>query len=113
MPSIAQSTILLEILRRANRITPAEMEDAMQNKEDGGDPITFLLKNDVIVPGDVSFAYSHYVNAPSVDLDKVDIEADFSSLFGIDLLTRYSFLPLYRFASGLWIIGAVDPGISP
>jgi len=110
MGSKTQSSILLEILRRDNRISPADMEDAIEALSSGQDPIQFLLKNDKIVPGDVSFAYGHYVNAPFVDLDKVEIEVDFSNLFGIDLLTEYSFLPLYKFDSGLWIIGAEDPG---
>ena len=110
MGSITQSSILLEILRRGGRINPTEMEDAFEALSNGGDPIQYLLKNDIIVPGDVAFAYGHYVNAPFVDLDKVEIEVDFSDIFGIDLLTDYSFLPLYRFASGLWLIGASDPG---
>ena len=110
MRSLAQFEILLETLRRLGKIDAAAFEDALEALSGGNDPLAYLLKEDRIVPGDVALAYSHYVNAPYVDLDKVEIEADFSELFGLELLTELSFLPLYRFQDGLWLIGASDPG---
>lgn len=102
-------TLLLEILRRENKISPADQEDALEIVRQGGDPFAFLQKQDLLSATDLQMALSQYANAPYVDLDKVEIEADFSEVFGLELLTQYSFLPLYRYHDGTWLLGAVSP----
>ena len=37
-------TLLLEILRRENKISPADQEDALEIVRQGGDPFAFLQK---------------------------------------------------------------------
>ncbi len=102
-------TLLLEILRRENKISPADQEDALEIVRQGGDPFAFLQKQDLLSATDLHMALSQYANAPYVDLDKVEIETDFSEVFGLELLTQYSFLPLYRYQDGMWLLGAVSP----
>ena len=105
-----RQTLILEILRRENKITPADQEDALEVMRQGADPFAYLQKQDILSLTDLENAISEYVSAPYVDLDKVEIEVDFSSTFGLDILSQYSFLPLYRYQDGLWLLGAVDPG---
>ena len=103
-------TLFLEILRRENRITPAEQEDALEVLREGGNPLEVLAKQDILSALDLDVALSQYTNAPYVDLDKVKIDVDFSNVFGLELLTQYRCLPIYRYQDGTWLLGAVDPG---
>ncbi|MCR5348742.1 MAG: GspE/PulE family protein [Bacilli bacterium] len=104
-----QTQLILETLRRDNRISPADFEEATSTLQSGGDPLDALLKADLLTKGDIDAAYYQYRNAPYADLDKIEVDADFSSLFGLELLSEHAFLPLYRFNDGLWLIGAVNP----
>ncbi len=104
-----EKKILLETLRRDNRISPAVMEEAEHYLEDGIDPIEELLKGEKITAEDLLAANIQYANSPYIDLDMYEIELDFSPYFGLDLLSFYNFIPLYRFQDGTWMIGAVNP----
>ena len=103
-------TLILEILRRENKITPADQEDSLDLLKQGTDPLVALARQDILSATDIEEALSQYVNAPYVDLDKVEIEVDFTPFFGLELLAQYAFLPLYRYQDGTWLLGAVEPG---
>ena len=77
--------IILEILRRDNKISPAEFSDGQEYLEKGLDPLEEFLKNDVIDRSTIMDAYSKYENSPYVDLDTVEINQEYSNLFGLDL----------------------------
>lgn len=102
-------SIILEILRRENKITPADFSDGEEYLEKGLDPLEEFLKNDVIDHKTIMDAYSKYENSPYVDLDTVEINQEYSNLFGLDLLRQKQFVPLYRFEDGLYLVGAVNP----
>ena len=101
--------LILEILRRKNKITPPVFDDSLEVLRGDKDPLDELLKNDVISKTDILEAFNEYFNSPMVDLDSVEINIDFSSFLGLDLLRRYHFIPLYRFTDGLFLIGAANP----
>ena len=101
--------MLLESLRRDNIISPAVFNDMFELLSTDIDPIDELLKNDQINQTTVRDAVCKYRNAPYVDLDMVAIDVDFSNVFGLDLLQAMKFVPVYRFATGEWLIGACDP----
>ena len=105
-----KETILLEFLRRENKITPAEFSDALAILESGeGIPHEVLIEESKITPGDVNNALMLYGNTPLVDLDSIEIDVDVTSFFGLDLLTELQFIPIYEFKDHLMIIGSVDP----
>ena len=87
--------ILLEILRRENKISPSIFDDGLNSLDSDVNPIDELLKNETISKTDVLVAMDQYLNTPYVDLDMVDINLDFSKVFGLDLLKLYEFIPLY------------------
>ena len=100
---------ILEILRREKKISPSIFDDGVEDLNSNINPVDEFLKNDVITNADVVSAFDEYMNSPYVDLDMVDINVDFSHLFGLELLTNYQFIPLYQFKEGLMLIGAVEP----
>ena len=100
---------ILEILRREKKISPSIFDDGVEYLNSNINPVDEFLKNDVITNADVVSAFDEYMNSPYVDLDMVDINVDFSHLFGLELLTNYQFIPLYQFKEGLMLIGAVEP----
>ena len=102
-------TIVLEILRRENVISPSTFNDGIECLKNNLDPLDEFLKSDLISRSDIARAFNEYSNSPYIDLDMVDINVDFSEIFGLELLTRYSFIPLYRFSDGLMLIGAAEP----
>ena len=99
----------LEILRRENKITPSIFYDGVESINSDINPIDELLKKEIITKEDVAYVMTEYMNAPYADLDMVDITVDFSNLFGLELLSNYKFIPLYRFQDGLMLVGAVEP----
>ena len=101
--------LILEILRHQNKVSPSQFEDATEVLENEEDPLEYLFKNDVISKTDIFNATLEYANAPFVDLDIVEVKGDFSSIFGIELLEQYSFIPIYKFKDGLWLVGAINP----
>ncbi len=100
---------ILEILRREKKISPSIFDDGVEYLNSNINPIDELLKNDIVNNADIVTAFNEYMNSPYVDLDMVDINVDFSNLFGLELLTNYQFIPLYKFKEGLMLIGAVEP----
>ena len=102
-------TMILEILRRENVISPSDFEDGLECLNNNLDPLEELVKLDLLSRSDIAKAFLEYANSPYIDLDMVDINVDFSNLFGLDLLTKYSFIPLYKFQDGLMLIGAAEP----
>ncbi len=108
MNKIRQS-ILLEILRRDNKITPVAFDTLNQALDAGEDPIEILVKEESVSKTDIQHAVMEYFNAPYVNLDTVDTNIDFSSFLGLDLLKQYQFMPLYRFEDGTWIFGSPKP----
>ena len=101
--------ILLEILRRENAISVPDFSDAQDLLETGKDPIAELMKLDRLKRPDLVYAAMQYNNAPPVDLDSVEIDLDLSRLFGQDLMKTLQFVPIYKFANGQYIVGAVYP----
>ncbi len=101
--------IILEILRRENKITPSNFDDGLDALDNDINPIEEFIKNDVVSKTDILTAMDQYLNTPYVDLDMVDIKLDFSKVFGLDLLKLYEFIPLYEFKDGMWLLGAVNP----
>ena len=104
-----KETIILEYLRRENKISPAQFSDALTLVENGELPHETLVADGTISTGDASRALMLYSNTPYVDLDSVEITLDVASFFGLDLLGAFQFIPIYQFKDGLMIVGAVDP----
>ncbi len=104
-----RQTLLLETLRRDNKITPVIFDTLTQALDRGEDPIEILLKDETISKTDFQNAVSEYLNTPYVNLDEVDVSVDFNDIFGLDLLKQYQFMPMYRFEDGTWIFGSVRP----
>ena len=104
-----RQTLILEILRRENIISPATFSDALDIVEKKEDPFDQLIKNDLLSKKDLLNAFSIYGNSPYIDLDSVDIRIDFTPEYGLELLKEYHFLPLYRFSDGLTLIGSSNP----
>ena len=104
-----KEVIILELLRRENKITPAQFDDALNMLEDGDIPRDKYVEDGTITAGDATKALMLYSNTPYVDLDSVEIEVDVTSLFGIDLLAELQFIPIYEYKDHLMIVGAVDP----
>lgn len=101
--------IILEILRRENKITPSDLSDGLDYLAKDINPLEELLKNDKLSQSDIVEATNEYGNVPYIDLDTIEIKNDFSKYFGLDLLKKYEFIPLYRFADNLFLVGAVNP----
>ena len=101
--------ILLEILRRENKITPSDLSDGLEFLSKDLNPLEELLKLDRLSKKDIEEADNEYGNTAYIDLDTVEIKLDFSNAFGLDLLKKYEFIPLYRFNDGLTLVGAVNP----
>ncbi len=104
-----RSTLILEILRRENLISPADFSDAIDLVKDGSDPLKDLLEKGLINEKDVSHAFNIYANSPYVNLDNIEVDNSLHKGIGIDLLKQYEFVILYRFSNGLYLVGAVDP----
>ena len=104
-----KNQILLEILRKNNKITPAQFDDGEMYLEENKNPIEELLKSEALTHADLYEAFSEYCNAPHIDLDNVEVNIDVNDYFGTSILNQYGFIPVYRFSSGLMLIGAVDP----
>ena len=104
-----RSTLILEILRRENLISPADFSDAIDLVKDGSDPLKDLLEKGLINEKDISHAFNIYANSPYVDLDNIEVDNSLHNGIGIDLLKQYEFVILYRFSNGLYLVGAVDP----
>lgn len=104
-----RQTLILEILRRENIISPAVLSDALDTIQADRDALDELLKNNLVTKADLSKAFSVYGNSPYIDLDTVDIKSDFSTHFSLEVLHKYQFLPLYKFADGLYLVGSSDP----
>ena len=104
-----RQTLVLEILRRGNIISPATFSDALEVLAKKEDALEELLKNELISKKDLIKAFSMYGNSPYIDLDSVDIKIDFTPEYGLELLKEYHFLPLYRFSDGLTLIGSSNP----
>ena len=68
-----RTRIILEILRRENKISPSSFDDGLELIENNQDPIDVMLKNDIISKSDVSMAFNQYYNSPYIDLDNVHI----------------------------------------
>jgi len=101
--------LVLDILRREGKISPAQFDDALEMIDSGVDPYERLIKDTVISQGDYNKAQLMYGNNPYVDLDTIQIKVDVTSLYGLDLLAQYHFIPIYQFSTGLMIVGAVEP----
>ena len=101
--------LILEILRRENTITPSDFSDALEFLGKDIDPLEELLKADRISKSDIIEAFNEYGNTPYIDLDAVEIKVDFAPFFGLNLLKKYEFIPLYKFSDGLTLIGATNP----
>ena len=108
MNKIRQS-ILLDLLRRDNKITPVAFDTLTQALNNGEDPIEIILKEESVSKTDIHKAIQEYVNAPYVNLDTVDTNIDFNDFLGLDLLKQYNFIPLYRFEDGTWVFGSTKP----
>ena len=100
---------LLDILRRENVISPSLFVEGKEYLESNIDPLEEMFKNDQITKSDIRNAIIEYYNTPEIDLELIKVEEDFSELFGIDLLTKYQFVPVYHFNNGHWIVAAVNP----
>ncbi len=104
-----KSQIILEILRKNNKITPAEFDDASNVLEAGENPIDKLIEQNIVKQEDVFEAYNEYTNTPYIELANVQINIQVNEYFGTNILLQYDFIPLYLFKDGLMLIGAVDP----
>lgn len=104
-----KNQILLEILRKNNKITPAQFDDGMMYLEEGKNPLEELLKADSIKRSSIYDAFTEYCNAPHIDLDNVEVNIDVNEYFGTSILNQYGFIPIYRFNSGLMLVGSIDP----
>ncbi len=100
---------LLDILRRENVISPSLLVEGHEYLENNIDPLDEMFKNDLITKSDIKNALIEYYNTPEVDLELIKVQEDFSELFGLDLLTKYQFVPVYHYNNGLWIIATVNP----
>lgn len=101
--------LILEILRRENKISPAQFDDGLNYLDNDQSPFDILINDLVITKNDFEKAVRVYNNAPYVDLDSIEITLDVTEYFGIDLLDYYKIIPIYLFKDGLMIIGAVNP----
>ena len=90
-----KSRLVLELLRRQGKISPAQFEDASVNIDNNLDPFEILINDLVITKKDYQKALVMYSNAPYVDLDSVEIKVDVTKFFGLDLLGQYKFIPIY------------------
>ncbi len=104
-----RQAILLEILRRDNKITPVAFDTLNQALENGEDPIEIILKEESVSKTDIQNAVLEYMNTPYVNIDTVDTSLDFTEFLGLDLLKQYHFMPLYKFEDGTWIFGSSKP----
>ena len=101
--------IILETLRRENKIKPAVFDTLIQALDRGDDPIELGLQNETISKGDVQEALQEYYNAPYANLDTVQLNFEFTDFYGLDLMRQLKFMPMYRFQDETWAIGAVAP----
>ena len=101
--------LILEILRRENKISPSDFSDGLELIGKDIDPLDEFLKTDLISKSDIIDAFNEYGNTASIDLDTVEIKVNFAPYFGLDLLKKYEFIPLYQFSDGLILIGATNP----
>ena len=104
-----KSRILIEILRRDNKISPSDFDDGLNYIEENKDPLEIYLNENIITKSDIQEVYISYYNSPYVDLDSIDIKMDVTSLFGMELLSKYSFIPIYQFEDGTMMVGVVEP----
>ena len=101
--------IILQILRRENKISPSDLSLGLEYLSKDIDPLEELFKADKLSRSDIDDATNEYGNTAYIDLDAVDIKLDISSTFGLDLLKKYEFVPLYQFNDGLTMVGSTNP----
>ena len=101
--------IILQILRRENKISPSDLSLGLEYISKDIDPLEELFKADKLSRSDIDEATNEYGNTAYIDLDAIDIKVDISSYFGLDLLKKYEFVPLYQFNDGLTMVGSTNP----
>jgi len=101
--------ILLEFLRQENKITPAVFAESEEMLLGDKNPLDELAARGALSLNDLDRALLQYMNVSYVDIDMVEIQTTFSSFLGSDVLQDLSFIPLYRFGNGMWIVGATNP----
>lgn len=101
--------IILQILRRENKISPSDLSLGLEYISKDIDPLEELFKADKLSRSDIDDATNEYGNTAYIDLDAVEIKLDISSTFGLDLLKKYEFVPLYQFNDGLMMVGSTNP----
>ena len=104
-----RAQLILEILRREGKITPAQFDDGLNYISNDQDPFEQFISEMIISKADLANAIVLYGNSPFVDLDSVEIEVEVTKYFGLDLMDLYKFTPIYQFKNGLMIVGAVNP----
>lgn len=101
--------IILQILRRENKISPSDLSLGLEYISKDIDPLEELFKADKLSRSDIDEATNEYGNTAYIDLDAIEIKVDISSYFGLDLLKKYEFVPLYQFNDGLAMVGSTNP----
>ena len=101
--------IILQILRRENKISPSDLSLGLEYISKDIDPLEELFKADKLSRSDIDEATNEYGNTAYIDLDAIEIKVDISSYFGLDLLKKYEFVPLYQFNDGLTMVGSTNP----
>ena len=104
-----RTTLLLEILRRENIISPEIFSDCLEEIRNGTDAIESLLNKEIVSKTDFQKAFMQYSNSPYLDLDSVEIGVEINELYGLDLMKQYRFIPLYQFKDGLMLVGVTNP----
>lgn len=93
--------------KKINKKTVAQVENKFQDKN--FDCLDFLLKQNLISEKDKVDVLANLFDIPAVDLDFINISHNFEKWFNVELLQKYSFVPIYVASDGTMIVATNQP----
>lgn len=105
-----KNEIILSYFRKLKLLENKTINEIKEKDNDPEfDALSYLLKSNLITKADYINALSYYFNIPSVDLDFLSIDFDVEKYFTLDILQKYSFLPICELDDEEIIIAVSNP----
>ncbi len=83
-----------DVLLDAGLITPAQLENALQTRQDDQSTTDVLIAQGVIAPRDVAMALSLQLNLPLIDLKRHTVQPHALKLVPEEIAHRYNIIPM-------------------
>jgi len=105
-----QNQYIANLLFQTKKINKKTLQSIESNLSDKNfDCLSFLIDKKLITEKDKIEVLASCFDIPSVDLDLINISHNFEKWFNIELLQKYSFVPIYVANDGTMIVATSDP----